>query len=85
MRNRSKIDTITLILEAANGDDVTKTKIMYKTFISHGQLKEFLKILTESDFLSYDFVRHTFKTTEKGLRFLKTYNQMDEMIKVPQI
>jgi predicted transcriptional regulator len=85
MRNRSKLDTISLILQAANGDDITKTQIMYKTFVSHTQLKEFLTDLTESGLLRYDFVRHTFKTTEKGLSFLETYSQMDQMIKVPQI
>jgi predicted transcriptional regulator len=86
MRNRSKIDIISLILQAANGDDyATKTKIMYKAFLNYTQLKEFLTVLTESDLLRYDFLRHTFKTTEKGLRFLKTYNQMDKIMKVPQI
>jgi predicted transcriptional regulator len=86
MRNRSKIDIISLILQAANGDDyATKTKIMYKVFLNYTQLKEFLTVLTESDLLRYDFLRHTFKTTEKGLRFLKTYNQMDKIMKVPQI
>jgi predicted transcriptional regulator len=60
------------------------TKILYKAFLSHGQLKGLLKILTDNDLLRYDFVRHTFKTTEKGLRFLKTYNEMDQMMKIPQ-
>jgi predicted transcriptional regulator len=85
MRHRDRIDIISLILQAANGDNVTKTKIIYKTFLGYDQLKEFLTVLTESDLLCYDFVGHTFKTTEKGLRFLKTYNQMDQMIRVPQI
>jgi predicted transcriptional regulator len=87
MRNRSKIDIISLILQAANGSDdyATKTQIMYKAFLNYTQLKEFLTVLTESDLLRYDFLRHTFKTTEKGLRFLETYNQMDKIMKVPQI
>jgi predicted transcriptional regulator len=86
MRYRDRIDIISLILEAANGDnDATMTKIMYKAFLSHGQLKGLLKILTDYDLLRYDFVRHTFKTTEKGLRFLKTYTQMDQMMKAQQI
>ena len=85
MRHRDRIDIISLILQAANGDNVTKTKIIYKTFLGYDQLKEFLTVLTESDLLRYDFLRHTFKTTEKGLRFLETYNQMDKIMKVPQI
>ncbi len=83
MRNRDRMEIISQILEAANGDDnATTTKILYKAFLSHGQLKGLLAILTDSDLLRYESLRHTFKTTEKGVRFLKTYSQMDQMIKV---
>jgi predicted transcriptional regulator len=44
-------------------------------------MKEYLTVLTENDLLRYDLDTQTFKTTEKGLRFLNTYNQMDGMIK----
>jgi predicted transcriptional regulator len=71
------------ILETANGDDhATKTKLMYKAFLSYAQLKEFLKFLTESDLISYDAETETFKTTEKGLMFLGTYSQINEMMNV---
>ena len=55
---------------------------MYKTFLSYAQLKEYLTILTANDLLSYDLVKQTFKTTEKGVRFLKTYNQLDQIMNV---
>jgi predicted transcriptional regulator len=32
--------------------------------------------------LSYDLAKQTFKTTEKGVRFLKTYNQLDQIMNV---
>lgn len=75
------MEIISQILEIANGSSVTKTKIMYKAFLSHHQLKEYLAVLTESDLLSYDLDTETFKTTEKGVRFLKIYNQMDDLMK----
>ena len=84
MKYRSKIDIMSQILEVANGGGVTKTKIMYRAFLSFVQLKEFLTILTESDLLSYDEKTQTFKTTEKGLRLLHTYNQLGETMKVEQ-
>ncbi len=68
------------ILDAANGG-ATKTKIMYHTFLSYNQLKEYLAVLTENNLLYYDAYTQTFKTTEKGLKFLNTFNQMDSMIK----
>ncbi len=44
-------------------------------------MKEYVAILTGKDLLSYDEATQTFKTTEKGLRFLVAYNHMDSMIK----
>ena len=81
MRYRSRTDIIGEILNAANGNNTSKTKIMYTAFLSSAQMKEYLMILTESDLLRYNSSTHTFKTTEKGLKFLEAYNQMDGMIK----
>ena len=82
MRYRSRTEIISQILETANGRvGITVTKLMYKAFLSHDQLKGYVKVLTESDLLNYDFVTRTFKTTEKGLRFLKLYNKIDQLMK----
>jgi predicted transcriptional regulator len=80
MRYRSRTDIISEILDAANGG-ATKSGIMYRAFLSYAQMKEYLRVLTENNLLNYDVYTQTFKTTEKGLRFLDTYNQMDDMIK----
>ena len=81
MRYRNRIEIISGILDAANGGGVTKTKIMYKAYISFDQMKDYLTVLTENNLLNYDTYTQTFRTTEKGLRFLNLYNQMDGMIK----
>jgi predicted transcriptional regulator len=81
MKYRSRTDIISQILNTANGGGgATKTKILYKACLSHNQLKEYLTVLTQSDLLIYDGQTHTFKTTEKGLQFLKTYNQIVHLI-----
>jgi predicted transcriptional regulator len=82
MRYRSRTEIISQILEAANNHvRITKTRLMYKVFLSHDQLKGYVKVLTESDLLRYDCVTRTFKTTEKGLRFLNLYNKIDQLMK----
>ena len=81
MTNRSRMDIISEILGAANGDGATKTRMMYKAYLSFAQMKEYARVLTENSLLNYDTYTQTFKTTEKGLKFLDTYNQMDDMIK----
>jgi predicted transcriptional regulator len=84
LRYRSKIDIISHILETANGGGATKTTIMHKAYISYLPLKEYLMVLTQSDLLHYDEEMQSFKTTEKGLRFLKTYNRINDIMK-PEI
>jgi predicted transcriptional regulator len=94
MRYRSRTEIITQILEIVNdgssssrfGDGgVSKTKIMYKAFLSYNQLKEYLAVLTKSDLLSYDGQTRMFKTTEKGLGFLKAYAQINQLMKEQEI
>jgi predicted transcriptional regulator len=80
--NRSRDDIISDILEVASGGGIaTKTGIMFKTFLSHAQMKNYLTYLTQHDLIEYDVGAQIYKTTEKGLRFLDTYSQIDDMIK----
>lgn len=44
MKYRSRTDIVSEILEAAQGG-TSKTKIMYKAFLSYAQLKEYLAVL----------------------------------------
>jgi predicted transcriptional regulator len=81
MKYRSRIDIMCQILAVTNGRGVTKTRIMYETFLSFIQTKEFLMTLTESDLLRYDGETQTFRATEKGLRLLHVYNELGEFIK----
>ena len=78
MKNRGRTEIVGNILDAANGG-ATKTKIMYKAFLSYGQLKEYLSILIENNLIEYRNVTHTFMTTEKGLNFLKMHNELGEL------
>jgi len=79
MKYRSRTEIVSNILEAANGG-VTKTKIMYITFLSYIQIKEYLFVLIENNLIEYLEGTRTFKTTEKGLNLLKTHNEMAELL-----
>jgi predicted transcriptional regulator len=47
---------------------------MYKAFLSYAQLKEYLSVLMENNLLEYLNGTRIFKTTEKGLNYLKTHS-----------
>ena len=81
MKTRSRIDIISQILETANGGVTTKIKIMYRANLSYAQLKGYLMTLRDKDLLFYDLDTNTFKTTEKGLKFLEFYNMLDNIIR----
>jgi predicted transcriptional regulator len=79
MKYRSRTEIVGNILDAANGG-ATKTKIMYIAFLSYAQLKEYLTILVENNLIEYlDGIRK-FKTTEKGLNYLKMNNEIGELL-----
>jgi predicted transcriptional regulator len=79
VKYRSRTEIVAMILEAANGG-ATKTKIMYKAFLSYAQLREYLSVLIENNLLEYLEGSQTYKTTEKGLNFLKMHNDSGEHI-----
>jgi predicted transcriptional regulator len=79
MKNRSRTEIVGNILDSANGG-ATKTKIMYKAFLSYGQLKEYLSILIENNLIEFLDGTQIFKTTEKGLNYLKKHNEMEELL-----
>jgi predicted transcriptional regulator len=80
MKYRSRTEIVCNILDAANGGVVTKTKIMYTAFLSYAQLNEYLSILIENNLIEYLDGTQTYKTTEKGLNYLKTYNEIGELL-----
>ena len=84
MKYRGRTEIVSNILDAANGR-ATKTKIMYKAFLSYAQLKEYLSVLTENNLIEYLDGTQTFKTTEKGLNFLKMNNEIGELLQTTTI
>jgi len=79
MGNRSRTEIVAMILDAANGGE-TKTKIMYFAFLSYNQVKEYLSILIESNLIEYLEGTNKFRTTEKGLNYLKMHTEIGELL-----
>jgi predicted transcriptional regulator len=80
MKYRSRTEIVGLILEAANGGGATKTKIMYKAFLSFAQLQEYLTMLQNNELIEYEGERRAYRTTEKGMKLLELYENMSELV-----
>ena len=76
MKYRSRSEIVALILEAANGG-ATRTKIMYKAFLSFVHLKGYLSVLLENELIEYDAGGKIYKKTPRGIRLLEVYNQIN--------
>ena len=74
MKYRSRTDIFASILQSANNPKgVGITTIMYKSFLSHYQLKKYLSIMLENELIKLEEEEHLYKITEKGLIFLHLF------------
>ncbi|MGN6708764.1 MAG: winged helix-turn-helix domain-containing protein [Candidatus Nitrosocosmicus sp.] len=78
MKYRNRPEIISNILFAANGG-ASKTKIMYKAFLSYAQIKEYLPMLLEKNLLELE-EDGKYRTTERGIQFLKMNEEIQELI-----
>ncbi|HYT46711.1 MAG TPA: winged helix-turn-helix domain-containing protein [Methylomirabilota bacterium] len=85
MKYRSRSEIVGLLLDAANGGAATKTKLMYKAYLSFNQLREYLALLVENGLIEYEQGMQTYRTTEKGMRVLHLQNKIDEVAPIVYI
>ena len=79
MKNRSRTELASNILEAANGG-ANKTKIMYRAFLSYAQLKEYLAMLTLNGLIAHDVEGEMYRTTSNGIKFIESSRQLDVLL-----
>ena len=79
MKYRSRTEIIDMILQASRSG-ITKTKIMYKAYLSYTQVKEYLSLMLEKDLIMYEEGSQIYRVTENGLHFLHTYGEISDMV-----
>ena len=80
MKYRDRNEIIAQILESANGNRVRLTKIMYDVYLSHTLTKEYLRLLIKRGLIEYLDGERTFKTSEKGMNFLRIHDRVQGLI-----
>ena len=81
MKYRSRSEITAMIIDSTRSG-ASKTKIMYKAYLSYFQVVEYLKYLQENDLLAYEEGTQLYRPTEKGLRFLNMSNDLNELAPV---
>jgi predicted transcriptional regulator len=77
------------IINASDAKDATRTSIIYKAFLSHAQLKEYLSFLLENgliDEISLPTKSHgghekfVYKITERGIRLMQISKELENIV-----
>lgn len=79
MKYRSRTEIIAMVLRSVS-DGLTKTKIMYKAYLSYTQLREYLAHLEENELIQYDKKDHLYRITQKGIKFLIAFDQISQLV-----
>ncbi|HJT09547.1 MAG TPA: winged helix-turn-helix domain-containing protein [Candidatus Nitrosotalea sp.] len=79
MKYRSRTEIVAMILQAAR-TGATKTKIMYKAYLSYTQVKEYIKFLQDNSLIKYEEGTQLFRVTEKGRNFLQAYDEISDLV-----
>lgn len=81
-KRRDRLFIMAEMLELAR-EGVLKTRIMYGANLSFAQLNEYLSLLLDLNLLKVikNSSKTVYKTTEKGLRYLKGYKEIRELLK----
>lgn len=79
MKYRSRSEIIAQVLTTAlEPEGVTKTKIMYKAYLSYSQLREYMALVLENGLLETADT-NKYRTTNKGVNVLETYRHMNDL------
>jgi predicted transcriptional regulator len=81
-RRRDRLHIMAEILQVTL-EGALKTQVMYKANLSFAQLNQYLSLLLDLDLLELkkSSERAVYKTTVKGMSFLESYKQIQELLK----
>jgi predicted transcriptional regulator len=75
-RNRDRLSIVAAVLEAANTNGASKTRIMYQANLSYSLLEKYLELVSNAGLLQS--VNGKYLATELGKTFLKEYTRFNE-------
>lgn len=79
MKYRSRAEIVSMILESVSSG-ATKTKIMYKAYLSYTQLKEYLTYMEANHLIKYEEGVQLYRITEKGRKLMHLYEEIGDMV-----
>jgi predicted transcriptional regulator len=80
LKVRSRAEIIGLILEAIEGEPLTRSKIMYQTMLNFKQLTDYTSLLIQQELLDYSKLDRKYIITNKGRQFLALFTETSKLL-----
>jgi predicted transcriptional regulator len=80
LKTRSSTEIIGLILQAVEGEPITRSKIMYQTMLNFKQVTDYAALLTDAGLMRYLNEYRQYTITEKGRQFLRLFKETNELL-----
>jgi predicted transcriptional regulator len=80
LKARSRTEIIGLILQAVEGEPLTRSKVMYQTMLNFKQVTDYTSLLIQQELLSYSKLDRTYIITDKGRQFLALFTETSKLL-----
>jgi predicted transcriptional regulator len=83
LKTRSRTEIIGLILQALEGEPLTRSKIMYRSMLNFKQATDYTAFLYQEGLLRYLTLDSKYAIPDKGRKFLALFNETDKLLTAP--
>jgi predicted transcriptional regulator len=80
LKTRDRTEIIGLILQALEGEPLTRSKIMYQSMLNFTQVTGYTAFLVQEGFLRYMVLDRKYAITDKGRQFLTLFNKASKLL-----
>jgi predicted transcriptional regulator len=80
LKTRSGPEIIGLILQALEGEPLTRSKIMYQAMLNFSQVNDYTSLLIQQELLNYSKLERKYIITDKGRQFLALFNETSKLL-----
>jgi predicted transcriptional regulator len=80
LKFRSRTEIIGLILQAVEGEPLTRSKIMYQAMLNFTQVTDYTSLMIQQELLSYSKLDRKYIITDKGRQFLALFTETSKLL-----
>jgi predicted transcriptional regulator len=83
LKARSRTEIIGLILQAVEGQPLTRYEIIYQTMVNFKQTTDYTAFLIQEGLLRYLMLDRKYAITDKGRQLLALFNETNKLLMAP--